>query len=360
MKSITKLFFGLLVAAFATLAISTATGWGSTSVACGLLALSIVSAPMFKSGYAFMAVSVEIWEQDILNNLFKNNDFAKRAYSADQYVLAGKVVHIPRAGTPSTVTKNQDTFPQTAVKRTDDDITYAIDSFYSTPRHIEQIEKYELSYDKRQSAMGEDQMALIETAMDGLIYNWGPAVANVVLTKGADKAASLSGATGNRKAFTKASLQAVKINMDGAKIPHDGRVALLTADHYNEFYNSLSDAEKTNFNNVGNLAEGIIGRYLGFDIMMRSTVLRYRGADDAVVKVDEYASGFGASDKTDDRAGSLVYHDKSVERALGGVEMFDQPRNPLYYGDVFSFLLRMGGRIRRSAGVYAIVDGLAA
>lgn len=352
-KSINAFVFILLMA----FTLSLVTGFNVLAVAAVLTVLS--SFPMPK-GVAAMAVTKELWQNDILKNLFKNNDFAKRAYSADQYVLQGKVVHIPRAGTPSSVTKNLDTFPAVAVKRTDDDVTYAIDTFYSTPRHIERIEQYELSYDKRQSALGEDQAALIETAMDGLIYNWLPLVANVELTDGAPVAATLSGATGNRLSFTKANLQAIKIKMDKAKIPTGGRVALLTADHYNQFFNSLSDAEKTNFHNVADLANGIIGRYLGFDIMMRSTVGRYRGADNAVVKVDEYATGFAASDKTEDRAASLVYYDQAAERALGGVEMFDQPNNPLYYGDVFSFILRMGGRIRRDAGVYAVVEALGA
>ena len=39
-------------------------------------------------------IQVEIWERDIVGNLFKNNDFLLQAYNADQYVLQGKVVHI--------------------------------------------------------------------------------------------------------------------------------------------------------------------------------------------------------------------------------------------------------------------------
>ncbi len=351
-KSITGLLF-LVVMAFT---ITLVTGFNPVAVAAALALFSLIPTPR---GVMQMAVTVELWETDIVENLFKGNEFAKRAYNADQYVLAGKVVHIPRAGSPSSVKKNLDTFPQVAVKRTDDDITYAIDTFYTVPRHIEKIETYELSYDKRQSALGEDQAAIIQTAMDGLLFNWGPLVAKTFMTEGDSVAATLSGGTGNRLSFTKAALQKVKLQLDKDKIPGAGRVALLTADHYNQFFNSLSEAEKTNFNNVANLAEGIVGRYLGFDIMMRATVLRYRGADGAYVKVDEYADAFAASDKTADRAASLVYHDKSAERAFGSVEMFDRPNDPLYYGDVFSFILRMGGRIRRAEGVYAIVEDLA-
>lgn len=350
-----KSLFGIVFIALMAVAIASVTGFNAAIVGGVLLLLSLIPMP---KGVMSMAVTVELWENDILENLFKGNDFARRAYNADQYVLSGKVVHIPRAGTPSAVTKNLNTFPAIAVKRTDDDITYGIDTFYSTPRHIEKIEQYELSYDKRQSALGEDQAALIETAMEGLLFAWSPLVANCVLTTGASGAATLSGATGGRLAVTKTELQKIKILMDKNKIPREGRVVVFTADHYNQFFNSLSDGEKTNFNNVANLPEGTVGRYLGFDIIMRSTVSRYRGADGAFVKVDEYDAAFAASTKTGDRAASLVYHDKSVERALGSVEMFDRANDPLYYGDVYSFNLRMGGRIRRDAGVYAIVEAI--
>ena len=41
--------------------------------------------------------------------------------------------------------------------------------------------------------------------------------------------------------------------------------------------------------------------------------------------------------------------------------MFDQVDNPVYYGDVYSFLVRVGGAIRRydKKGVYAIVTDTA-
>jgi len=352
-----KTISGLIFIALLTMLIVLTTGWNPAAVFTIVFGLSLFAMP---KGVLAMAVTVELWQTDIIENLFKNNAFAKRAYNADQYVLAGKVVHIPRAGTPSAVTKNLNSFPAIAVKRTDDDITYAIDTFYTTPRHIEKIENYELSYDKRQSALGEDQAALIDTCMDGLLFNWMPLVANTILTDGPAVDPTMAGGTAHRLAFSKTNLQAGKLALDKDKIPGTGRIALLTADHYNQFFNSLSDAEKTNFNNVANLAEGVVGRYLGFDIMMRTSVGRYRGADGAFVKVDEYDAGFAASDKSDDRAASLLYHEKTVERAFGNVEMFDRANDPLYYGDVYSFILRMGGRIRRASGVYAVVEALAA
>jgi hypothetical protein len=326
---------------------------GTVSLFSVLVAASFIPMP---NGVAMMAVTREIWTKDIVDNLYKNNDWAARAFNADMYVLMGKVVHIPVAGAASAVNKNVTSFPVNAVKRTDTDITYNIDTFYTTPRHIEKIEKYELEYDKRQSVLGEDQAALIQSAMNNLLYLWGPAVANVVLTSGASTPATLSGATGNRKKFDKAELSTIKKNMDKNDVPAMGRVVVFTADHYNDFLNSLTDAERTDVGRVADLKTGKVGQYLGFDIYMRSTVLRYRGLDAAVTKVDEQDGAYAAD--ADDRAATLVYQESCVERAKGDVDIFDEPRKAEYYGDIVSMTLRLGGRIRRTSGVWAVVEAI--
>lgn len=307
-----------------------------------------------------MALQKEIWQSDIVNNLYKDNQFAMRAVNADQFVLAGKVVHIPVAGTPAQVKKNLTSFPQTAVNRADSELTYALDTYYSLPRQIQDIEKYELSYDKRQSVAGEDQKKLIDDAMGGLLYRWAPAAANVIETAGADSALyRIDGtATGTRKLFTKAAFPTIRQKLSKANLLGGRVTALLTSEHYNQFFESLSDAEKTNFNNVANLKEGTAGRYMGIDIIERSTALRYRKVSTVWTVVDEQDDAFAAG--TGDSAASLVWVDSCVERAKGDVSVFDDSGNPLYYGDVFSASMRLGGRIRRASGVYAIVEAIGA
>jgi hypothetical protein len=239
-------------------------------------------------------------------------------------------------------------------------VLYTIDTYYSSPRHVEQIEKYELSYDKRQSVMGEDMRNLVESAMEGLLFRWAPATANCLRTLGSATPATVSGATGNRKAFTKQSFADIKVRMDRANIPSAGRVCLLTADHFNSFLGSLSDSERTDVGRVANLATGVVGQYLGITIYMRSTVLRYRTVSTVLTAIDEQASDFAASTKTGDFAGSLFWHRDQVERAVGEVDIFDNPRQAEYYGDIYSMLLRMGGRIRRETGVWAVVEDTSA
>lgn len=344
---------GLFFIALMSVLISTVTGWNPLAVGAGLALASFVPMPQ---GTANMAVTKELWTRDIVDNLFKDNGWAHRAYNADGNVLNGKVVHIPVAGSPSTVKKNLTTFPQTAVKRTDTDITYAIDTLYTIPRHIEAIEKYELAYDKRESVLGEDRAKITQDAMDNLLYRWAPTVAaNYIATAGAARPASVSGATGNRLAFTKAAFNEARKKMNKDNILKTGRVAILTSDHYAEFLESLSEGEKTNFGRVTNMETGLVGKYLDFDVYERSSVLRYRGASVAAAAVvDELDEAFVPA--ATDIAASLFYQEKAVERALGDVQMFDQTNDPTYYGDVYSFILRFGGRQRRAKGVYAALE----
>ena len=66
-----------------------------------------------------MAIEVEIWRGDIVEALYKDNAFLSRAVNADEYVLSGKVVHIPQAGSASGVEKNLASRPATINKLTD-------------------------------------------------------------------------------------------------------------------------------------------------------------------------------------------------------------------------------------------------
>lgn len=304
-----------------------------------------------------MAIQKEIWASDILANLYKNNEFATRCLNGDQYVLGGAVVHRPSAGNASAVKKNLTSFPQTATDRTDNDNTYPIDAHYSLPRRIPNLDKYELSYDKRQSVVGEDTTNLVQSAMDGLLYRWGQG-ATQVLTVGDNTPAGAPSATGNRKAFTKAAFAEVAKKLVKNNFHGQQYTAVLTADHYYQFLDSLSEGEKTAFHNVADMKNGKVGEYLGFAIYIRSTVLTYRHATGVYTLQDTQAESFTAN--AADCQASLLYANIAVERAVGDVDVFDNPGQALYYGDIFSAMLRFGGKCLRPTGCYAVVEAMGA
>src|SRR5256885_16383883 len=73
-----------------------------------------------------MAIQKEIWTKYIAENLFKDNEFLNYAFNADQYVLEGKVVHIPNAGVTANIVKNRTVLPATVIQRADIDITFRL------------------------------------------------------------------------------------------------------------------------------------------------------------------------------------------------------------------------------------------
>jgi hypothetical protein len=67
---------------------------------------------------------------------------------------------------------------------------------------------------------------------------------------------------------------------------------------------------------------------------------------------------WGTNGAATDNAAVICWQKQSLERALGDVKFFEDLGNPTYYGDIYSALIRLGGRIRRNdgKGVLAIVQ----
>lgn len=301
-----------------------------------------------------MAIQKEIWLRDIVEGLFADNSFASKAVNDDQWVNQGKKVHIPNAGSPSAVKKNRSTVPGTVAKRTDADVEYTLDEFTTDPILIPHADMVELSYNKRQSVISQDRAQLIETACQNLLYKWAPASTNFVRTSGDAAAAHTDKATGNRKKLTKADVKALMVKFNKDNLPQTGRYLLLDAEMYAELLESLTETDQLGFFRAADVQKGIVGQLYGFNVMQRSQVLRYATAGTL--------SEFGTEGVATDNAAGLAWHESCVSRALGEVKMFDDTDSPMYYGDIYSFLVRCGGAIRRSdkKGVYAIVQASAA
>jgi hypothetical protein len=99
-----------------------------------------------------------------------------------------------------------------------------------------------------------------------------------------------------------------------------------------------------------NTAGGIVGKLFTFNIMVRSKALRYATAGTA--------KEWSAAGVATDNAGALVWHVDSICRALGEVKAFENEGDPMWYGDIYSFLVRAGGRPMRAdgRGLLAIVQ----
>lgn len=287
-------------------------------------------------------------------NFYPDNSFASKSID-DSTFVSYKTVHIPNAGTPSGVEINRTKKPASVSQRTDNELTYDMDELTTNPIYIPNIDTVELSYDKRNSVLCNDRQQLQKVAAQNLLYRWAKG-ANTLSTSGAAREAHTSEtATGNRKKFTKAVVMKAMVKMNVDDVPTEGRYMLLDAVQYADLLDDLTDKELSAFQALANVSKGVMGQLYGFSIMQRSKVLRVKADGSTVIKWEDEG-------EATELAAGLAWQQQCVSRALGDVKMFSNEDDPQYYGDIYSFLVRVGGSPRRydKKGVYLITEGAAA
>lgn len=328
---------------------------------CGLV-LASATIPMPKG--ALMGTVLESWATYIMERFWKDNGFLKNVYSDDQYVLQGRIVHIPQPGSKPAVQKNRTVFPATSVRRTDTDTLYSLDEYSTDPTHIPNIDSIHLSYSKQDSVMGDHMSVLNEIIAEDLLIKWG-ADAAVVLTTGGERlnaspaipaitTGPVGGQTGNRKVFHHRDLQALMIKMNVDNVPKTDRYVLIDDNMFGGFYDTLSETNAKDFSRYSDAENGVVGKLHGFNIITRSSVVAATNAN----AIKALGSVLAATDNLC----SLAWHKNSIAAAIGDKKLFQNLNDALYMGDVHSALVMAGGRVRRAdgKGVYLITQGAAA
>jgi hypothetical protein len=300
-----------------------------------------------------MAIQKEIWTSHIQENLFKDNEFLNYAFNADQYVIQGKVVHIPNAGASPAVVKNRTSLPATVTQRTDVDITYAIDEFTTDPILIPNADTVELAYDKLSNVLSDSEGAIRQLVADWMLYNWrAENASSIVRSSGAAVAAHLPSATGTRKKFTLADVKAARLTLNKQNVLKEDRYLLIDSDMYDQLADELNITQYRESSKDMDLPKGVIGKLYGFYIMERTTTMVANNAGTPVIQTP------GTAGAVTDNGVAFAWQKNTVERALGTVDFFENLGDPTYYGDIYSALVRMGGRKRRNdqKGVVAIIQ----
>lgn len=326
------------------------------AVSTVIFAASFIPKP---AGIMSMALDVEMWKPWIVEQLFAGNDFLNAARNADEHVLQGKVVHIPNAGDASAVEKNRTSLPASITKRTDIDVSYLLDEYTSNPRLIVDADKI-LSYDKMSSAMGQDMRAIKDLIAKWMLYNWlvysasrgDTAAVAQIETSGASTAAHLTGATGNRKKFKLDELKEAQARMDDNNMPENERYAIASSRMIDQLTDQLTVSDYRDFSKAFDIKKGVIGELFGFKIYKRSSVIRFNNAATKVPKEP------GTANATTDNDAVICWQRDEVERAIGTVKIFENLNDPTYYGNIYSLLVRAGGRRVRAdgTGMIAIVQ----
>ncbi|MCX7099914.1 MAG: phage capsid protein, partial [Methylobacter sp.] len=223
----------------------------------------------------------------------------------------------------------------------------------SEPVKIANAEKYELSYDKRASVMGAQNNAIAETIGDWFFYYWAATtLAQMARTTGVTAPATTG--TGVRTILMLADIQKMQKLFNKQNIPQMDRFAQLDADMYDQLLNQLNATTYRDFSASVNAEAGVVGKLYGFTFLApRSTVLVYDNSA-TPIPYDPSQTPVAATAN----AAGLFWHKDSVIRALGQNDFFENLNDPTYYGDIYSTLVRAGGRVRRNdgCGVAALVQ----
>ena len=356
-----SLIFRMLMAAMFAAVVGAM--FSPTVGAATFVASNFVKVPQGAFG---MAVTPEIWTDYIIGNLFKDNEFLLESVDESQYVVGGTVVHIPQAGSPSAVQRNRSSLPANITRRNDVDITYALDEFTTDPRFIPNADKVELSYDKMDSCMYEDVANLKEVVAEAMLYNWRPTY--FIKATGTKDAANTIYGTGLRTGVTVADFARAKVIFNKWNLPKSDRYVILNSDMYEQL---CADVRKSSSDALGAVYDNVTGKLRaleGFTILERSTTLLASNSALTTVNGTKYSKWTSDSDLTYSTETSieiengsrqadatacaygLFWHKSCVARAMGNTVMFTNEGDPTYYGDIYSFLQRLGGRARRGDG----------
>lgn len=301
-----------------------------------------------------MGIQVEVWSETIQEKLLQDNSFLNFVadVSSDD-IVNGKIVHLPQAGAPSKVVKNRQTLPAEVKERKDTVVLYGIDEYTSDPVRISNADTKELSYDKRRSILDQDIANLSEEVAEGMLTNFVVSPIgdnkelpknNIMMTNSATLVdVTLSGATGKRKAYSISDLQRMRAAFQKQKAWTEGKMtALLTSDAIIQMFPADSVVTATYMNAVTEeeRRSGVIFKVQGWRIMERSSIY--------VLGSDKTFKSFGAVGEANDSEGCLFWNENMLEKAIGTTEAFEDIGNPVYYGDIYSFLVRVGGRARRT------------
>lgn len=290
-------------------------------------------------------VQAELWVDFIIDKLFRDNSVLRSVRRLDNYVMGGKVVHMPQAGANVGGERNRTSFPAGVVQRADTELTFALDHYTTNPVLLQNAEEAELSYDKMASLLIDQMEWLDETVTGYMLVEWsGVGASQILRTTGADSATNLApSATGTRKKLTAADFKAAMVALNKQNVSKQDRVALLDSDMLGEL---LEDPmlQARDVAREADYQNGRIARLYGFDIMERSDVCVFTNATTPVKKA------YGAAGAATDNKSSLFFQKNSIGLALGTVEFFENKKDPTYYGDIYSALVRAGGRQLRADG----------
>ena len=312
-----------------------------------------------------MALNKELWLTTIQEQLFKDDSFLNTVGIDHSAYVNNITVHIPQAGANPSISKNKSTFPSVATSRTDVDLTYLIDLYYSDPIRVGVDETQYISYDKRASVLNATMNIMRNVIGNNTLYKWAAAAAaagSQVRTTGSAVSTALApSATSTRLAIKLADFISAAQILDSQNLnPGDERYCIMPTGLYYQMMNDTNISKFLEYGGASSVAVNArVPMIAGFKIIPRSTVVVYdNSTSPAVLKTIDANTGAPSSPTTTDNLACLCVSSSYVSKAIGAINVYTNNNDPLYYGDIVSSTVGFGASQMRTngEGVVAIIQ----
>lgn len=267
--------------------------------------------------------------------------------SYDQYVEKD-AIHMVDVGVDPEVLVNNSSYPLEVETLPDGDITVRLDKYQSKPTRITDDELHALGHDKMASVIERHKEAFDEVRFSRAIHSLAPAEHTtktpVLLTTGE--------VDGDRKRLTRRDIIALKKAFDKAKIPAEGRMLVLCADHVAD----LLEQDQKFAAQYYNYESGAINRMYGFEVYEYDACPYYNTSTKKKL-------AYGAVPATaTDRQCSVAFSLKRAMKANGSTKAYLQEAaaNPTTQENLFSMRTYTICLPTKAEGLGAIVSALKA
>jgi len=220
MKRFLNAFFAVLTITVFSLTVSTVTGFHPLAVTGVITGLSFVMPGV--EGALFVGINKEIWLPEIKEGFYPDDSFLKEARDMSAFVENDKI-NLAEAGVNPNVLINNTTYPIAVSQRTDVPIALELDTYDTENTLIRNIEKAELSYDKRQSIIFGHKQALRFKFAEKAAHAYAPA-SDATYTP-------VLSTTGTGGAMTFDDILNLYKRFNDVDIPTQGRVLVLHPTH---------------------------------------------------------------------------------------------------------------------------------
>lgn len=296
----------------------------------------------------------QLWLTTIQEQLFKNDEFLNLVGQDHSGYVNNITVNIPQAGSNPTISKNLTTFPAPVATRSDANLSYNIDLYYSQPIRIGVDETQYISYDKRASVLNSHLQKMRNVMGNNTLYKWAAAAAlatSQVKTSGTAVSTALApGATSTRLALTYKDFVAAASILDQQNLnPGDEKYCIMPAALYWQMTTDTNISKYLEYGASPVVPTGKVPMIAGFKIISRSSVVVYDNTSTGILKTvnDE---GTPSSTAVTDNLAALCISSSYVSRALGNIEVFTQNNDPKYFGDIVSVVAAQGASQMRTGG----------